>query len=804
MAMLHNKRKGMIKGFLVLILALFTIPHTIFAQNNGFKQPIKTPFNIGEVIERFTQNRLREGEFLIDTCIVYVPSPLHQYSPAVAFDGTNYLVVWDDYRSGSNYSDIYGARVAPDGTILDPGGILISTAANSQNSPAVAFDGTNYLVVWQDYRSGYSSQIYGARVAPDGAVLDPSGIAISSVAYRERDPAVAFDGTNYLVVWEDYRSGSYFDIYGARVSTGGVVLDPQGIAISTATNSQNYPSVAFDGTNYLVVWYDYRSGSYSDIYGARVSTGGVVLDPQGIAISTATNSQNYPAVAFDGTNYLVVWNDYRSGYLDIYGARVSPNGTVLDPNGIPISTAPYGQYSPSVAFDGTNYLVVWSDERSGYYIFDIYGARVSPNGTVLDPAGIPISTAAYDQRYPSVAFDGTNYLVVWQDYRSLSTWDIYGARVSTSGAVLDPAGIPISTAAYGQYSPSVAFDGTNYLVVWQDNRSGSSFDIYGARVSTSGTVLDPAGIPISTAPDDQYYSAVAFDGTNYLVVWEDCRSGSDYSDIYGARVAPDGTVLDPAGIPISTAANLQYYPAVAFDGTNYLVVWADRRNIIYSDIYGTRVASDGAILDPQGIAISTAVGWQWFPSVAFDGTNYLVVWQDYRSGSDYDIYGARVSPSGVVIDSFAVSTQRNDQISPVLAHGQGNQLFIVYSGFVDNINNHHTNTMRIWGKSYQFIGIEEGERLKVEGLKFEVLPNPFSSSTRIRYSLAKSGGLLLKVYNIAGQCVKTLLNVKQDAGVYDIKWDGRDDNGLKLPRGIYLLRIETDGYTETKKMVLLH
>jgi len=249
-----------------------------------------------------------QGEFLIDTTPKYVGAPDVQDFPSVAFDGTNYLVVWSDRRNGVD-SDIYGSRVTRQGVVLDRAGIPISTAPGNQELPSVVFDGTNYLVVWDDCRNGSNYDIYGARVRTDGAVLDPGGIPISTAPDHQEHPSVAFDATNYLVVWQDRRDGC--DIYGARIDRDGTVLDPAGISISTATNFQLSPSIAFDGTNYLVVWHDYRSGV--DIYGSRVSQAGVVLEPAGILISGAPDDQRDASVGFDGTNYLVVWHDYRSG-----------------------------------------------------------------------------------------------------------------------------------------------------------------------------------------------------------------------------------------------------------------------------------------------------------------------------------------------------------------------------------------------------------------------------------------------------------------------------------------------------------
>jgi hypothetical protein len=123
--------------------------------------------------------------------------------------------------------------------------------------------------------------------------------------------------------------------------------------------------------------------------------------------------------------------------------------------------APREQRWPALAFDGTNFLVTWADHRAGSWNWDVYGTRVSQDGVVLDPSGIAISTAPHQQRVPDVAFDGSNYLVVWDDARAAPGVDVYGARVSSAGSVLDPSGIAITTAPQIQGGPALEFDGTN-------------------------------------------------------------------------------------------------------------------------------------------------------------------------------------------------------------------------------------------------------------------------------------------------------------------------------------------------------
>ncbi|HEU4436663.1 MAG TPA: T9SS type A sorting domain-containing protein, partial [candidate division Zixibacteria bacterium] len=82
-------------------------------------------------------------------------------------------------------------------------------------------------------------------------------------------------------------------------------------------------------------------------------------------------------------------------------------------------------------------------------------------------------------------------------------------------------------------------------------------------------------------------------------------------------------------------------------------------------------------------------------------------------------------------------------------------------------------------------------------------PNPFNSSTTIRYSLSKRAFVHLKVFNIAGQLVKELVNREQSAGFYRVSWDGTDSMKRFVSSGIYLYCLNIEGEIETKKMTLI-
>jgi YD repeat-containing protein len=328
--------------------------------------------------------------------------------------------------------------------------------------------------------------------------------------------------------------------------------------------------VAWNGDVWLVVWQESRGTSTGlDIYGTRVDKTGAVLDPTGIPISAVTGGQTFPAVAWGGSAFLVTWTDRRSGVDDIYGARVSGLGTLLDLTGIPISTAPNGQTASTVTWDGAGYLVAWQDARP-VTTTDIYATRVTTAGSVQDPGGVVVTTAAGNQSGPAAAGYGSGSFVVWKDRRN-GVDEIFGARVSSTDVTLDPLGVFIAGGPAAKGLPALAFNGTNFLVVWDEAVAGNGRDVFGLRVSTGAVVIDAFEIPVSDEPGDQDFPAVAAT-TDFFVVWRDRRSLSDY-DVYGARVTAAGVPKDFTGIPIAATGREERDAAVAAGPSKWNVAY---------------------------------------------------------------------------------------------------------------------------------------------------------------------------------------------------------------------------------------
>lgn len=248
------------------------------------------------------------------------------FQPGVAFDGTNALVVWrkfDDVQQG----EVFGARVTPGGSVL--GEFPIVSAPGEQQNPAVVFGAGNYLVVYADPTAGIG--VRAVRVAPDETVLDPGGFDVAASALAEDEPAASFDGTNYLVVWRRQAPNFAFGVFAARVAPAGTVLDADALSLSAPGLTNVHPSVTFDGTNSLVSW-QVDGGTSSGIRVTRISPAGALLDgvsSGGLSVATPPSSARlaYPVLARGTLNRCLAWIVNR----ELAGEQKDLEGTLVYP-----------------------------------------------------------------------------------------------------------------------------------------------------------------------------------------------------------------------------------------------------------------------------------------------------------------------------------------------------------------------------------------------------------------------------------------------------------------------------------------
>ena len=476
----------------------------------------------------------------------------YQSSPAMAVDGGgNAVVVWQDNRNG-NY-DIYAQRLDAGGNPLWAADVLVNSDGGTakQEYPAVAVDGGGQaVVVWEDYRNGdYYRDIYVQRVDVGGNPLWAQDARVNSDGGTadQGSPAVAVDGGgNAVVVWQDNRNGNY-DIYAQRLDAGGNRLWAQDLRVESdgGTVPQRYPAVAVDGGGQaVVVWADWRNG-VRGIYAQRLNAQGNRLWAQDLRVNaeggmTLPTRDDPPVVALDRSgNAVVVWADVRNGNTDIYAQRVDAGGNRLWAQDVRVNSdgGTAEQWFPAVAVDGGgNAFVVWTDERNGNR--DIYAQRLDAGGNRRWVADVQVSAdgGTADQKFPAVAVDGGGHAVVvwWGD-----NWDLYAQRLDAVGSRLWAQDLRVNSdegKAY-QRTPAVAVDwGGNIIVVWQDYRNGNQ-DIYAQRLDAGGSRLwaQDARVNSDGGTAGQYDPAVAVEGGgNAFVVWYDERNGNE--DIYAQKV----------------------------------------------------------------------------------------------------------------------------------------------------------------------------------------------------------------------------------------------------------------------------
>jgi hypothetical protein len=205
-----------------------------------------------------------------------------------------------------------------------------------------------------------------------------------------------------------------------------------------------------------------------------------------------------------------------------------------------------------------------------------------------------------------------------------------------------------ATRPYGQY------DGRGgYLVTWL---TGSNYAGYGGtdQVLSRVSVSRPTAMePLSTirAPDSQEETVIAVGRGQSLVVWQDLRNGKDY-DVYGARVADDGRLLDAEGFLIAGGPGNQINPTVVFDGNEFLVAWAQFEGVKY--VVRSAKISSAAQVSPATLEAASSERHCVRPMLLKTKNGVWLFWAEVRSNNRLmakQLSTAQSSPI-VVMDSL--------------------------------------------------------------------------------------------------------------------------------------------------------
>lgn len=394
-----------------------------------------------------------------------------------------------------------------------------------------------------------------------------------------------------------------------------------------------------------------------------------------LAITSDAFDQQLPVTCSDGAGGIIMaWRDPRNGNYDIFAQRITATGTIVGSwaaGGIPICTVAGSQIDPCITADGSGgAIIAWADPRNGNY--DIYAQRVSATGAMLWTVdGVRATNNAQDEDRPTICSDGAGgALLAWRLIYSGTDNDFYGTHLTAAtGAIAAGWGFGgniIAGTIFNEITGSIAPDGAGGAYFsWSDNRGGpSNYDVFVSRYTGAGTLPSgwfASGFAVTAVSGNEGNPRMVADGAGgAIVAWEDDRFSTGQNDIYALRLTSGGARASgwiANGNAATLAANTQYSPVLAADGSGgAIIAWSDTRNDL-GDIYTQHLSSNGGVVggwpgDGRGIAVQPNA--QGAVAIVPDGAGgAALTWMDNRNGGVYNLYATRVGPTGNIAPGWA-------------------------------------------------------------------------------------------------------------------------------------------------------
>ena len=356
-----------------------------------------------------------------------------------------------------------------------------------------------------------------------GGVRQP--VRVSSVAFdRANSGGLAFDGKNYGATFSGHQK--QFSSYFESISQTGVAVVPETSLASL--NAETYAGpLLYNGGYFASAWADARQDRNYEVYFNRYDSNGSKLGPD-LRITSARNFSVNPALAWNGTESLLVWDDRRfnegdSDLPQLFGQRVALDGSLVGGN-VRLTDQNTVAETPSIALGQKRVGVAFASQLSTTVTHTKF-LTTAPDLSQPSPA---VDLGGTDVVAPSVAYiEGGRFLVAWQRLREAPGPAIYGAIVDENGAVLVPEQ-PITSQATFARTFSLLSLGDRVLLVWADDHDGN-YELYQQVLDENLKVLGPR-TRLTFTPSDSLGPSIALGPNGDLgVLYDDWVSGARQS-----------------------------------------------------------------------------------------------------------------------------------------------------------------------------------------------------------------------------------------------------------------------------------
>lgn len=363
--------------------------------------------------------------------------------------------------------------------------------------------------------------------------------------------------------------------------------------------------------------------------------------------------------------------------------------------------------------DGTHRHAAYPYDR-GVANAQILGTLWDTSGKVIGAADVPLATRAAGQLPAGSAASDTQYLVSWFEQTSRTSYDLRVSRASAQGQMLTSNGIEVAANVATRptgvtespdphvvaWPPATGWAGGYFVLAWQQASvaTAGAVDLNAVRIAADGTLLDmtPTQIAVGISSNENVGSdstdcvspTMACASDRCLLAWHEVRDTAYRSDVRGALITPSAAGLTVGdAFDVIAAGGQQQFPAVVSDGNDFLVGWQDSKSGNY-DINTTRVTHDGAVVGNSPVTLYKNPGTLIVhgPRFVFDGTHYIGVWDD-----NFGVQWGRVDPSnGACLDGNGIQLPGLGYVGDVMISQAGSYTVIISDNLayrVDTIGN---------------------------------------------------------------------------------------------------------------------